>query len=343
MTHPADTLWTRVICSQPGRYIGWPTIALRSTGELLAVFSGDRDLHICPWGKTHLVRSSDEGETWSTPEVIRDSPLDDRDTGIIETKQGTLLVSWFTSVAFEKNADYHQHAATLSRETRERWLGNWVQRSEDSGQTWGEPIRVNASAPHGPIQLRDGRLLYLGVGSLDGERTIVAEESADDGRSWSVIGTASHPPATAHRGLGEPHLAEVADGKLVGLFRVGGDDMENRFLYQSESNDGGHTWTSAQVTPMLGFPPHLTLLHDGRLLVVYGRRFPPFGERACLSSDGGQTWDPETERVIQTAPNDDLGYPASVQFADGSVLTIYYQVDPAHKGQTCLMATRWRL
>ena len=41
------------------------------------------------------------------------------------------------------------------------------------------------------MQLRDGRILYLGVGKLDGERAIVAEESVDDGRSWNVIGTAS--------------------------------------------------------------------------------------------------------------------------------------------------------
>ena len=343
MTQPADVLWTRVICKQPGRYIGWPTLAQRSSGELVAVFSGDRDDHICPWGKTHLVRSGDAGETWSTPEVIRNSPLDDRDAGIIETQQGTLLVSWFTSVTFERDANYYQHAATLTPEIRKRWLGNWIQRSEDGGQHWGEPIRVNASAPHGPIQLLDGRLLYLGVGSLEGKRTIVAEESADDGRSWKIIGTVSHPLATAHRGLGEPHLVEAANGKLIGLFRVGGDHLGERFLYQSESEDGGLTWTPAQVSPMLGFPPHLTRLQDDRLLVVYGRRLSPFGERACLSSDSGVTWDAATERIVQAAPNDDLGYPASVQLPDGSILTIYYQVDASSQGHTCLMGTRWRL
>ncbi len=37
MTKPVDTLWTRVICKQPGRYIGWPTITRTRAGELLAV------------------------------------------------------------------------------------------------------------------------------------------------------------------------------------------------------------------------------------------------------------------------------------------------------------------
>jgi hypothetical protein len=192
------------------------------------------------------------------------------------------------------------------------------------------------------VQLRDGRILYLGVGRLDDERTIVAEESTDDGRTWNVIGTVAHPPPTAHRGLGEPHLAETASGKLVGLFRVGGQDMSERFLYQADSDDGGHTWTAARVTPMLGFPPHLTRLQDNRLLVVYGRRLAPFGQRTHLSDDEGATWEAGNERVVQAAPNDDLGYPAAAQLADGSIVTVYYQVhEPGEK--TCLMATRWKL
>ena len=343
MTQPVNRLWTRVICKQPGRYIGWPTIARTKRGELLAVFSGDRDEHVCPWGKTHLVRSGDDGETWSRPVIIRDSPLDDRDAGIIETARGTLLVSWFTSVAFESDVRYREHAAGIPAETRKRFLGNWVMRSEDGGRSWEDPVRVNASAPHGPVQLRDGRILYLGTGRLDGERTIVAEESADDGRTWKVIGTVSHPPETAHRGLGEPHLAETAGGRLVGLFRVGGEDMSGRFLYQADSEDGGRTWTPARVAPMLGFPPHLIPLRDGLLLVVYGRRLPPYGQRACLGSDGGASWDAENERVVQTAPNDDLGYPASAQLADGSIVTIFYQFDKPTDQTTCLMGTKWCL
>ena len=82
MTQPVDALWTRVICKQPGRYIGWPTIARSKTGDLLAVFSGDREEHICPWGKTHLVRSSDDGVTWDADnERIVQAALND-DLGV---------------------------------------------------------------------------------------------------------------------------------------------------------------------------------------------------------------------------------------------------------------------
>ena len=93
-----------VICKQPGRYIGWPTIGRADDGELLIAFSGDREAHVCPFGKTQLVRSRDNGKTWSLPETVNDTPLDDRDAGILVTRKGTVLVSWFTSLAFEEIA-----------------------------------------------------------------------------------------------------------------------------------------------------------------------------------------------------------------------------------------------
>jgi hypothetical protein len=39
-------LSTSVICKEPGRSLAWPTIAKTPAGELLVVFSGDRDEHV---------------------------------------------------------------------------------------------------------------------------------------------------------------------------------------------------------------------------------------------------------------------------------------------------------
>ena len=96
----AEIVWTKVLCKEPGRYIGWPTVCLRKNGELLAVFSGDRDAHVCPWGKVQMVRSTDLGETWSMAQTVCNTQLDDRDAGILELPNGDLLVTWFTSVAY---------------------------------------------------------------------------------------------------------------------------------------------------------------------------------------------------------------------------------------------------
>ena len=64
-------------------YIGWPSVAKTADGELLAVISGDREEHVCPWGKTEMIRSSDDGETWTKPVIINNTPLDDRDPGLL--------------------------------------------------------------------------------------------------------------------------------------------------------------------------------------------------------------------------------------------------------------------
>jgi hypothetical protein len=333
---------------EPGRYLGWPTIAQLPNGVLMVAFSGDRDGHVCPWGKTQVIRSADQGVTWSPPETITNSPLDDRDAGLIVTQKGTLLVSWFTSVAFERPAyegAYNRYARVgekISSETRREWLGNWVRRSEDGGKTWLPGVRTVASAPHGPIQLRDGRLLYLGTAVLDGQHTLVAEESQDDGKSWKVL-TTIPKPSGSDAGIGEPHLVELASGKILAMFRhEPKGDTSQCFLLQSESSDCGKTWAPLVRTRIWGYPPHLLQLQNGWLLVVYGHRREPYGERACISRDEGKTWDVENEIVLTGAATRDLGYPSSIQLRDGSILTVFYQAeqlgDPA-----VLMSTHWRL
>jgi len=90
------------ISRQPEYYHGWPTAALRENGELLVVYSGGREAHVCPFGRVEVIRSRDGGRAWSWPEVIMDSPIDDRDAGIMETPAGSILVTTFTSLAYEQ-------------------------------------------------------------------------------------------------------------------------------------------------------------------------------------------------------------------------------------------------
>ena len=47
----AEIKWVKEICVENDRYIGWPTVCRLANGDLLTVFSGDRDSHICPWAR----------------------------------------------------------------------------------------------------------------------------------------------------------------------------------------------------------------------------------------------------------------------------------------------------
>ncbi len=349
--HPEKSSW--VILKQPGRYIGWPTVAKTAEGELIVVFSGDREAHVCPFGKTQMIRSRDGGKTWSKVQTINNTPLDDRDAGVIQTTSGALLVSWFTSVAFETPSytkrmnkarleRWKPHVSKITDADRKRWLGYWTRRSPDGGETWEDPVKSHVTGPHGMIQLADGRCLYLGMRTVDGKRRVSTSESTDDGKSWHVISTVPLPDMKG-RWLCEPHVAEASPGRLVGMMRIERVKHEDHVLWQTESDDGGRTWSQARPTKIWGYPPHLIRLRDGRVLVTYGYRRKPYGQRACLSRDGGRTWD--LDRIIairDDAPSGDLGYPASVELSDGWIFTVYYQIDkPGEK--TCLMATKWKL
>ncbi len=344
----AEILETKVLCKEPGKYIGWPTITRTGSEELLVVFSGNRDAHICPYGITQMIRSSDNGKSWSAPVTINNTPLDDRDAGILETDKGTLLVSWFTSLAFDtpeqykEHPEWKRHSEKISRETKQQWPGNWTRRSIDGGKTWEKPVRQIVSAPHGPIQLHNHQLLYLGTGILNNEKVIGTEISRNDGKTWKLISTIKIPQELSINDFWEPTVVEVSDNHLIALVRYNSGNESSGYLFQSESNNGGKSWSRLHKTPIWGFPAHLLKLSNGWILAVYGVRKPPFGERACISKDGGKTWDIENEITLSQGTNGDLGYPSSVQLKDGSIFTVYYQIDqPGEK--TCLMATYWKL
>lgn len=352
-----------VICKQPGRYVGWPTIARAAGGELIIAFSGDREAHVCPFGKTQIVRSRDGGKTWSKAITINDCPIDDRDCGALVTRKGTIIVTWFTSLAFEqytnlrkkREGPWKDFIAKITDADRKKWHGNWLLRSTDGGKTWGKPVDTIVTAPHGCIELADGRLLYLGIhykkrpgrserevsGALDKQR-ILACESRDDGKTWAAIGYVPVPKGVSSGGFHEPHVVETTDGKLIGMIRHHGQPAD-QMLWQTESTDGGKTWTETRPTKIWGLPPHLLRLRDGRLLLTYGHRRRPYGQRAIISRDGGKTWPlGKIIAIRDDAPNGDLGYPASIQMDDDTILTIYYQIDkPGEK--TCLMGTVWKL
>ena len=144
----------------------------------------------------------------------------------------------------------------------------------------------------------------------------------------------------------EPFLCVVPSRFWIFAARV---DLDG-FARIIRSPDRGRTWEPVLPTPVWGFPQHLLPLGDGRLLMTYGYRRPPFGVWACLSSDCGQTWDLANELIPRrdggTPPGQprkvvdgDLGYPTSVQLADGTIFTVYCHNTA---GSNCFIAGTFR-
>ncbi|MBQ6599216.1 MAG: exo-alpha-sialidase, partial [Lentisphaeria bacterium] len=89
------------------------------------------------------------------------------------------------------------------------------------------------------------------------------------------------------------------------------------------------------------FPPHLLKLHDGRLLMSYGYRRKPFGNRCRISCDEGESWS-EPLILSDDGAVHDLGYPSTAELADGTLVTAWYENSP-EKGTALLRCAHWRL
>jgi sialidase-1 len=339
----------RTISQQP-YYHGWPTLIRRSNGQLVAVWSGHRKSHVCPFGTVDMMRSDDGGHSWTYPRTLLDSPLDDRDAGVMETQQGTLVATTFTSMAFYEqyrskrralgNPDWEAAIRRMPEAaSRRKELGQWSIRSEDGGVTWSARIPTVVNSPHGPNQLQDGRLLYAGKRLYDDGQIGVAE-SKDDGVSWQWL--AAIPTRTGDRfqDYHELHVAECKSGKLVAHIR-NHNQNNHREILQTESFDGGHSWSTPQRIGVWGLPSHLLRMSDGRLVMTYGHRRAPFGNQARVSLDEGETWSrPMT--ISRDGSNHDLGYPTTAELADGTLVTLWYE-QTAKDPKAVLRLARWRM
>jgi sialidase-1 len=351
----------RVISQTPQLYCGWPTLTRRSSGQLLVVWSGGREQHVCPFGRVDMMRSDDDGQTWTWPRTLLDGAIDDRDAGVLETAQGSLLVTTFTSLAYETyeldKAIANESSKTdawpkeklrrwlavhhrLSSEQRQAELGQWMIRSTDGGNTWSRRYSSIVNSPHGPTQLSDGRLLYAGVTLWDKERKVGVCQSKDDGQSWQWLAEIPTRPGDQSENYHELHAVEAADGQLIVQIR-NHNSNSNRETLQCESTDGGQSWSVPRSIGVWGLPSFLLRLRDGRLLMSYGHRRKPFGNMARISADQGASWG-EPLAISEDGIGGDLGYPSTVELGDGSLLTVWYEKMKG-SSQAVLRQAQWSI
>lgn len=325
------------IATDPARHFAFPGVARLPNGELVVVYREGTIHGVEPTGKVSLSRSTDGGRTWLPRVTALDRPgIDDRDPSVFQMSDGTLLLT----------------------------SSDCLCTSADGGRTWSEARATPVFGPHGAVEDEEGHIVYgalqRGVQSeltrIGGRRVVLQADAAfrsrDQGLSWEPAGlgiyTVYLPGALDFIWYDEPFMCVVPKRFWVFAARV---DLDG-YARIIRSPDRGKTWQPLIRTPVWGYPQHLLPLRDGRLLMSYGYRRPPYGIRACLSADDGKTWDLDNEIILRqdggTAADQptkvgstDLGYAVSVQLEGDTILTVYYF---NHNGSNCFIAgTFWQL
>lgn len=285
-----------------GPYQAFPDACRLRNGDILCVFYAGYGHVSTPtpeWprgGRVCLVRSRDEGRTWSAPEVLFDDPLDNRDPHIAQLRDGTLVCTFFTL----------DRSAPPGRDLRVQAV-----RSRDEGRTWDtEPqdlaTEYGCSAP--VRELPDGTCILGIYHERQGKAWGGVIRSTDGGRTWGSpidIGKESGVYLDA-----ETDVIALRDGTLYAALR-----SSKVHMHYATSPDGGVTWSAVQDIGFDGHAPHFTRLSTGEVLLTH--RLPHTALH--VSRDDCRTWQGPyvLDRVIGA-------YPATVELKDGTVLAIYY-------------------
>jgi len=329
-------------------YFGWPTVARLKNNRLAVASSGFRLQHVCPFGKAVLSFSEDEGKTFTRPAPVIDTVLDDRDAGLCPFgKSGLILTSFNNTTVFQHRSGVdtpyaHEYLNGVPSDMEKAALGSTWRVSFDNGVTFGPLYHCPVTSPHGPVELRDGSILWVGRrfshdDSMQSDDRVEAWRLHPEDGTSEFVGAVENILVDGIEPLScEPDTIELPSGRLITHIR-----MDKIFTtYQSESDDGGKTWTTPHplLPKMGGAPAHLFMTEDGILFSVYGFRTEPFGLKVMFSTNGGESW--ETDHRLYTNPwSADLGYPATVKVPDG-FLTVFY-AHPEKDGPAVILAQRW--
>lgn len=340
----------KIIISNPDskhNYFGWPSVAKLQDGRIAAACSGFRLEHVCPFGKACVSYSSNNGETYSAPEAVIDTPLDDRDAGVVPFgKSGMIVTSFNNTREFQRGCHpddkyITDYLDTVTDEQEAEALGSEFRISMDGGKSFGKIYKSPVTSPHGPLVLSDETILWVGRifndrnSFFEGQQGIRCFRINLDG-TMDFVGEI--PDIEGMQGC-EPHAIQLDDGTIICHIRTDKDFS----TYQSESYDSGKTWTKPhRLLPSHGgAPAHLFMHSSGTLISAYGYREFPYGIKVMFSRDNGKTWDTD-HRLYENTVTDDLGYPATIELEDGSLLTVFY-AHPDENSPAVIMQQKWKI
>jgi hypothetical protein len=343
------------VYAEPGRFGGWPANhgIWSWDDEILVGFSAG---HFRDYGDNRhaidrerpeehlLARSKDGGKTWKIENPAAKGaliPVGPALHGI--TPPGLKEKEWQDCPG---GIDFtHPDFAMAVRMTNANAGPSRFYYSTDRGHNWQGPFRLPLFDRKGIAARTDyivnGKsdcTLFLTSAKDDGkEGRPLCVHTTDGGKTWKFLAWIGPEPT---RYAIMPSTVKIGESELLTAIRC--RDATKSWIETHRSLDNGATW-KLDATPAPdtgeGNPPSMIRLKDGRICLTYGYRAAPFSIRARLSSDGGRTWGKDIV-LRDDGGGRDIGYPRTVQRADGKIVTVYYFHDTP-KGDRYIAATIW--
>jgi hypothetical protein len=319
------------------------------SGDLITTFVNKGDA--AAGSKCFLVRSSDEGKTWSQPYMTVEPTSKNEGvfTELVQLPNGDLLMLviriWHRDASRKGVFGYRE--STIELKT-----------SRDNGDSF-QSIGFLDTAPKsltstsGAIyRLKNGDLIipaycYTKQSSMEpGYREGSGFfRSSNGGARWGRLEVAFQDPPSnesAKQNFNEAAFAVRDDGVVVAYARVDihkGAEYRKNKLWTSRSEDQGATWTTPVKTEIAGIYPVITRLPSGAFVMACGLRDSEVGRRTTsfFTSDDGVEWSyrghPYYSRTKGLPANSATGGSQAMITMGGDMLYIvFYAHDPKLPG-----------
>lgn len=307
--------------------------------------------------RTLVTVSDDEGNTWSCP-VEHFKPPE------INGKPGLFRAGYSTYIRENKLimtlywVDTSDPSLPFFNEETEGLLDSEIffSESNDSGDTWNEPILMDTTPFNQPTPIT-GPLLILKnneyicqfelnksyYSTEEWKHSSVFMFSKDEAKTWYKHYITSNDPENRFF-YWDQRPSVLNDGSILDLFwSYDNESAKYVNIHARKSDVNTETWGNLYDTNVPGQPAPPVQLKNGQIVMVYIDRKAEPTIKARVSSDGGKTFPTETEtelykEKIPTQTNNkgsmqdawsemgkfSTGLPATALLPDGDVITVFY-------------------